>query len=186
MQIRIYHNPVISYPLPRHFFEDVEKISKRYVELKGTSDYVRWFQTWYLCARAFTMYYARTEDEGHEAWEKVHHKVWHSGWPEYELLKMGDKVFHMVHATVRERGKYPSYGSSLSARLSKKIQERSAGTHYVLVALDIPSVDIVGWLPAEELGKCLSRGAYYLKEPILHPMSECPGLSRRDNKRWYI
>lgn len=186
MQIRIYRNPVISYLLPRHFLEDVERISRRYVEVKGTSDYLRWFQSWYLCARAFTMYYARTEEDGYEAWERVHKKVWDSGWPEYELLTIGDHRFHMVHSSVREKGKNPSYGSMLSARLSKKIQDRSKGNIFVLAALDIPYVDIVGWLPKAELGKCLSRGAYYLKEPDLKPMAECPGLSRRDNKRWYV
>lgn len=182
MQIRIYRHPVIRYPLPRHFIEDADRIGRRQAEIKGTHDFVKWFTTWYLCARAFVHYYAKDEDHALDLWAPVHESAWNTGWPQYELATVNGKPVHVVPCQVREKF---SLGSTLSARLSSGIFERSKGETFVVAALDIPDVDIVGWLPRSDIPKCKARGAFYLREPVLRPMSECP-MAHRDNKHWFI
>lgn len=183
MYIRVYRDPVIRFPLPQTFLQDAENIGAHYAAKTKKPELVKWFQTWYLCARAFTYYYHATDLAGYEAWCPIEQKARASGWPDYELMKINDNVFHVVTCAAREDY---SYGHTLSGRVSSGIFNRSKGKIFVLAALDIPDVDIVGWCTREEIVKTLQRGAFYLKEVNCKPMSECPGLARRDNKNWYM
>lgn len=179
-QVRIYRNPVVRVPIPSDWIREVEMFSKGHCERKGDFTFQRWIETWYLSTKAVMFYYC---DNWEDRWKSIVERVTRTGWAIHEPMTRGSNKYYIASSVTHEKF---GYGPTFSARCSTKMFERSKATIFLLVALDLPDVDIVGWMTKGEVAKQKQARGYILSEPVTNPMTECPGLASKDNKKWYM
>jgi len=185
MTVKIYRAPVIRVPLPPEWLFSAQTFAKEYSEggrnqnnkdeeLKNRIR--RWSETWYLCTCAFVWYFGGDV-------KAVIEQTLRTGWTPSIVLETENNKFYCTTASVHEEW---CFGSKTTGTMSQKQFARSKAGIFVMTALVVPDVDIIGWLPNKEFENHLEGKRQVIRETTCRPMMECPDIGERDTRRWYV
>lgn len=143
-----------------------QAISTSKKELKNPKSKAEYLKAAKLCALGFARYYDLMD-----SWRAKQKRV--SLWPpNIDFQTAGHKI-RIIAVPARESG---AFGANLFGKIWEKDYDRGH-TVYVLSCWYPPYVDLVGWLPRDELKSLKTQWWFQLEESVVRPMNTLQGLT---------
>jgi len=175
MPLRTYHVRVDSYLVSPEELEWVETYAQQAIaaeiakgkEIKNPKSKAKYLKAYKLGILAFARLY------GLDNQLEKHLKL--SVWNNDTDFQFSGNRLRIATTPLDERF---CFGSSASSRVWEKDYFKGH-TGYVLAGWFCPYVDVIGWLPRDELRAFKEKQWFSLQEPAVRPIDTLPGLARR-------
>ena len=173
MTLRTYHFPVETYQVTPDELEWVEWYTGQAInaaladgrEVKEPRKKSRYIKAHKLCCLAFANIFGLQDQ-----WESRHTKI--SMWPpKTDFSGHG----HKLRITSSPLDEAYNFGSRAKGRVWDN-DFNSALTGFILAGWFPPYVDIIGWLPRDDLRLFRTKNWYVLSEPVCKPISSLTGF----------
>lgn len=151
-----------------HYAHEALQAAERRKPVKNPKSKVDYLKAQKLSCLAFARHYGLGDQ-----WTRHHQRL--SLYPPDVDFKVAGHTIRIVAAPAREGN---AFGANLAGRLWEKDFERGHSL-YVLAAWYPPYVDLVGWLPREEVKAYKNQFWYQIEEPVVRAMETIPGLKPR-------